>query len=149
MTEPVELAARVEIDADQAKTWSTIVDWDSHGEWVPFTTVRTVSGVSTGIGARFDAWTGIGRVGFWDPMEVTQWQPPHHCEIRKLGRVVQGRARFELRDLGADRTELRWTEWIEPPLGSFGRIALVAVRPLLIGAFTAALRRFNRYIQTL
>jgi hypothetical protein len=62
--------------------------------------------------------TGLGPLGFDDPMEVTAWQPPTdrapgRCEVRKHGRVVLGTATFEVEPLGPHRCAVTWTEQVE------------------------------------
>jgi hypothetical protein len=97
--------------------WDRITDWPSHGRWIPLTRVRVLSDRPDGVGARFVTRTGIGPVGFDDPMEVVAWRPPEGarpgiCRVRKFGRVVLGGAEFEVSAVpGGSR--LAWTEDVE------------------------------------
>ncbi len=81
--------------------WQRLTDWPRHGEHVPFTRVRVVTPPPTGVGTVFLARTGVGRLGFDDPMEVTDWRPPEgdqagHCRLEKRGTVVTGWAELEV-----------------------------------------------------
>lgn len=106
------------VAAPAPAVWALLVDWPSHGRWVPFTTVTTTSPSPAGVGATFVGRSGIGPVGFDDPMVVTQWQEPGEvtpgrCQIRKTGTVVLGDAGFTVTPLGAGRCEVVWSETIE------------------------------------
>jgi hypothetical protein len=48
-------------------------------------------------------------VGFDDPMDVVEWDPPRFCRLEKRGRVVRGWAEIivEPLDLGS---RIRWRE---------------------------------------
>ena len=98
--------AVVDVPAPQQAVWDRLTDWPSHTRWVPLTQVRVTTPLATGVGARFVGRTslaavGLDRLGFDDPMEVTQWLPPAdglpgRCGIRKLGRLVRGSAAFDV-----------------------------------------------------
>jgi len=96
--------------------WDAVTHWPAHGGHVPLTTVH-VTREAGGPGDEFVGRTGVGRVGFDDPMRVTRWQPPTAeapgiCEITKLGRVVTGGATIEVRASG-DGSAVRWMEQVE------------------------------------
>lgn len=72
-----------------AEAWQRLTAWERHGQLVPLTRiVRTPDG--------FDAFTGIGRVGFHDPMEIVEWREPSFCRLEKRGRVVKGWAELSV-----------------------------------------------------
>lgn len=129
------------VDASAARVWSVFTDWPRHGRWVPFTTVEVLTASATGVGARFVGRTGLGPVGFDDPMRVTLWQPPDgdrpgRCEVVKEGRVVRGRAVLEVHRLDDAHSRAVWTyddlvvapvavtRWIEPLLAPLTRAGL-------------------------
>jgi hypothetical protein len=58
-----------------ARAFAAVTDWPAHGRHVALTTVA-VDHDAGGVGTRFTATTGLGRVRFRDPMEVTAWSPP-------------------------------------------------------------------------
>jgi hypothetical protein len=140
--------AVVDTYAPPARTWQTLTDWPAHGRWVPLTTVRVLTPSASGVGARFVGRTGVGPLGFDDPMEVVEWAEPApgspgHCRVVKQGRVVLGEAWFEVAERpGGSR--VTWSEEIEiapvaltRPFGAIvGRIGRIA--------FTRSLRAMAR-----
>lgn len=74
-----------EVTLSPQEAWDRITDWEAHGAYVPFT---RISRTSDGFVAR----TGLGPVGFDDPMEIVEWDPPRRCRLVKRGRVVTGDA---------------------------------------------------------
>ena len=96
-----------------AQAWARVVDWPRHGAHVPLTTVSAGSG-PVGPGTIVTARTGIGRVGFDDPMEVVAWDPPRgggpgRCRLEKRGSVVRGWAEITV----APRTSGSRVTWCE------------------------------------
>lgn len=67
------------------EAWDRVTDWERHSSGVPLTTItRTRDG--------FVARTAVGPLGFDDPMDVVDWDPPHRCRLVKRGRIVTGEA---------------------------------------------------------
>jgi carbon monoxide dehydrogenase subunit G len=137
----VEITARVRVPAPPERTWRAVVDWPAQGEWMLATRVRG----DHGPGARVVARTGIGPIGFTDPMVVTEWAPPRRCVVRHTGRVVRGDGVFEVEPAGAG-SEFRWTERLDLPLGVAGRWGWRLARPLAQRGMDASLRRFARFL---
>ena len=146
----------VEVAASPERVWDAVVDWPAHARWAPLTRMRVLGDRPDGVGARFVARTGIGPLGFDDPMEVTVWQPPAdggpgHWEVVKQGRVVLGRAWFDVVPAGAGRSTARWDEDVDlAPVRVTRRMAPV-LSPVLarMGAllFTLVLRRMAREVE--
>ncbi|MFC8826430.1 SRPBCC family protein [Streptomyces sp. NPDC057137] len=93
------VARRTALSADEA--WRRITDWPAHGRRVPLTRIRVETPGPTGTGTVFVARTGLGRLGFDDPMEVVRWEPPGagspgRCRLEKRGRVITGWAEIEI-----------------------------------------------------
>ncbi|MEU9980635.1 SRPBCC family protein [Streptomyces sp. NPDC050856] len=111
------------IDRDAPLTveeaWHRVTDWPAHGAGVPLTRVRVVTAGPTRVGSRFTARTGLGRLGFDDPMEVVRWEPPAPgegpgraaglCRMEKRGRMIIGWAEITVRETPAG-TRVGWTE---------------------------------------
>ncbi len=150
--------ASTDVRAPAGEVWALMTDWPAHGRWVPLTTVRVLTPLAGGVGARFVghsslAVVGLDRLGFDDPMEVTLWRPPSgtgpgRCEVRKLGRVVTGTAAFDVVPTPtADGTPLTRVVW-EEDIGISPRALTRFLGPLvsLAGrlAFTATLRTMGR-----
>ncbi len=139
--------AELRVSTDSAATpqqlWDTITDWPGQSRWIPLTRARLVRGPD-GAGARLEAWTGIGPVGFLDPMRVEVWEPPHRLVLAHEGKVVRGRAGFEITSYGSG-SRLLWWEEIDLPLGRLGR----RLWPLGAPVATAILRRSLRRLAKL
>ena len=138
--------ARLDAPVPAGRVWDRLVDWPAHGQGVPLTTVRVLTPSGAGVGARFVGRTGIGPLGFDDPMEVVEWRPPTDavpgfCRVEKLGRIVLGGAWFEVAPTGPGSCRVTWTEDIEiVPVRLTRPLApLVAVVGRL--AFTRVLRQ--------
>jgi carbon monoxide dehydrogenase subunit G len=126
-----------EVAAPADQVWRLLVDWPAHGRWVPLTQVRVTSAGEPGLGTTFVGRTGVGPVGFDDPMTVTLWQPPAdgregRCAVRKTGRVVLGAADLTVRPLGDRRCAVRWTETAD--VAGLRRIPLMGRVSALVGA---------------
>ncbi|MFF8386573.1 SRPBCC family protein [Streptomyces kanasensis] len=98
-----------------AEAWRRVTDWPAHGADVPLTRVVVLTPGPPGVGTRFSARTGVGRLGFDDPMRVVRWEPPGAdrprgvCRLEKYGRVVRGWAEITVT---ADGPGAR-VEWVE------------------------------------
>ncbi|WP_438294975.1 SRPBCC family protein [Streptomyces sp. HUAS TT7] len=84
-----------------AEAWRRLTDWERHGDSVPLTRIIVRTPPPTGTGTLFVARTGLGPLGFDDPMEITRWQPPSGagpgvCRLEKRGRAVTGWAEIEV-----------------------------------------------------
>ena len=98
--EPIEIVREVPLSPDDV--FSRLTDWKRHGDVVPFTTVRLTE---TGFVAR----TAMGPVGFDDPMDVVEWDPPRFCRLEKRGRVIRGWAEISVRPTESG-SKLVWRE---------------------------------------
>ncbi|MFZ3468832.1 SRPBCC family protein [Streptomyces sp. 4.24] len=97
------------------RAWLKLTDWERHGAEVPLTRTVIETEPPTRVGTRFTARTGVGRITFDDPMEVTVWQPPSGTSkglvrLVKQGRAVTGRAEIEIRPSPAGGCEVEWRE---------------------------------------
>ena len=140
-----ELVIPVDVAAPAATVWHTVTDWEAQGDWILGTRV-TIQGPDDGrrLGARFSAFTGIGPLGFTDPMQVIEWDPPRRCVVAHLGRVVQGDGVFEVQELGPERSRFLWSERLELPLGRVGALGWPLVRPGFRAGVAFSLRKLAR-----
>ena len=141
--------ATVEVDAPAERVWATLVDWPSHGDWVPLTKVRVTTDRPDGVGAVFVTRTGLGPLSFKDPMRVTEWQPPAgttpgRCRVEKLGRVVRGTAWFEVAPLPGGRSRVVWHEDVTVTPHRLTRLATPLLKQIGRAAFTATLKKMAR-----
>ena len=141
------LSLSVEVDAPVEQTWRAAVDWDSQGDWMLGTRVRGTRQGGVGVGAALEAFTGIGRVGFLDTMEITAWEPPHRCEVLHTGRLVRGSGLFSVEERPGGRSRFVWEESLELPLGLIGRLGWPLVRPAFLAGLWVSLRRFARSVE--
>jgi hypothetical protein len=145
-----------QVHAPASSVWAAMVDWRRHGDWAPLTAVRVTTSRPDGVGVEFVARTGIGRLGFDDPMTVVLWQPPGgnapgdtpgRCEVVKGGRVVRGTAGFSVVPLHSGRTRVDWDEDVTVTPHAVTRLA----GPLLSLAgrigFGATLRAMARDVE--
>jgi hypothetical protein len=98
-----------------AEAWRRVTAWERHTATVPFTRIAVDTPPPSGVGTAFTARTGVGRIGFDDPMRVTVWAPPEgpavagHCRLEKTGRLVTGWAEIDVVPEGAG-SRVRWRE---------------------------------------
>ena len=63
------------IAAPIEKVWASLADWESQGNWMLQTTVEVTSDIREGVGTTIAAFTGVGKFGVMDHMQVTNWEP--------------------------------------------------------------------------
>ncbi|MFC5678720.1 SRPBCC family protein [Aeromicrobium endophyticum] len=91
-----------EVPLSPAEAWGRVTAWQRHGEFVPLTRIALTP-------RGFDAFTGVGRIGFHDPMDVVEWREPSFCRLEKRGRVVTGWAELSV-DAVAAGSRVTWRE---------------------------------------
>ena len=125
----------VALDVPADVAWDYVTDWPRQGEWVPHTRVEHVDPAdpAVGLGGRLRAWTGLGPVGFWDPMTITSWERRTdgggRCEVLHTGKVVRGEGEFEVTADGAGRSRFLWSERAVVPFGALGSWGFRLLRP--------------------
>lgn len=91
-----------EVRLTPAESWARVTAWERHGQLVPLTRITlTPHG--------FDAFTGIGRLGFHDPMDVVESREPEFCRLEKRGRLVRGWAELSVDPLPTG-SRVTWRE---------------------------------------
>ncbi|MCZ4124370.1 SRPBCC family protein [Streptomyces sp. H39-S7] len=96
------------------EVWRRLTRWERHAAHVPLTAITVTTPPPTGLGTVFVARTGLGPVGFDDPMEVVRWEPPTpggtgRCRLEKHGTLVLGWAEIEVGAHGAG-SRVTWRE---------------------------------------
>jgi hypothetical protein len=122
--EPVELV------------WQRVSDLVGHSAGVPLTSTTSDPG-EPAVGWRFTPRTGLGPVGFDDPMVVTVWEPPRRLRVEKVGRVLAGWADISLAPLPEGGTRVTWQEEVLPAHTGIGR----RMRPLFDAVGKVVFRR--------
>jgi hypothetical protein len=139
-----EISVAVDVDASVDEVWAAAVDWGRQGEWMALTRVDG----GHGLGATLTAFTGVGRLGFDDPMTITAWEPPYRCVVRHDGRIVRGTAAFEVQRLDGGRARFVWSEWLVLPFGLAGELGFAVLRPLIRWPLDRSMRRFAEWVST-
>ena len=125
---------------DIATVWSRVSDLTGHADGVPFTSSASDPG-PPGIGWRFSARTGVGPLGFEDPMVVTAWEPPRRIRVEKTGRILAGWADITLTETAGGGTEVTWREEVLPAHRGLARMTRPAFDAAGSLVFGRALRR--------
>lgn len=142
-----ELALSMDVDAPPETVFDAFTDWAGQQEWMTGTQVRVTAGDGRSAGSRIVARTGLGPLGFDDPMEITAWEPCRRVQVRHLGRVVRGDGVFEVEALPNGHSRFNWVEWLEVPLGTVGLVGFTFARPVLARGMMPSLRRFARWVE--
>jgi hypothetical protein len=144
----IRIQRDIAVPAPAAEVWDYVTDWPRQREWVPFTRVEVADAPSDAIGGRIRAWTGIGRIGFWDPMTITRFDRSAdgggRCEVLHTGSVVRGEGEFTVVAEGPDRCRFVWAEVVPLPFGRVGAAGWRIVRPLIERGLDRGLRRLVR-----
>ena len=133
----------LEIKAPIEKVWQALAQWESQGEWMLLTKVEVVSEIREGVGTSIAAFTGIGKLGLMDHMQVTTWKPPHICDVIHTGRIIKGTGRFELKQIDAFTTRFDWSEEILAP-----RAIFLLIAPGLYAGVRISLMALRRQLQS-
>jgi uncharacterized protein YndB with AHSA1/START domain len=141
----VRVLERVAVAAPPDAVFEALTDWERQSRWMAFTTVKADAGEHR-VGERFSAFTGVGPVGFTDPMEVTIWDPPHRTDVRHLGNVVRGTGTF-LVEPAPGGCWMTWIEDLELPLGTAGMVGFKTVEPLARIFLRRSMRKLAREVE--
>jgi len=138
-----EFRVSVKVFAPVDQVWNKLVNWQSQGEWMALTHVTSSvdDGGESGVGTEIRAFTGIGKVGVWDEMRVTQWDPPTFCAVDHYGRWIKGVGEFRLTAISSHSTRFDWYEKINAPAP-----LLALIKPGILIAVYFSLRRFARSV---
>lgn len=141
----------VDVDAPADRVWGYVTDWPAQREWIPMTRVERVD-AADGVGGRLRAWTGLGPLGFWDPMTITRWvRTPDgggRCEVLHTGSVVRGEGEFAVVPVSATSSRFVWSEVLVLPGGRVGAAAWTVVRPAMERMVDRALHAMRRRVET-
>lgn len=135
------------IDAPPAEVFAAFTDWRGQGEWMLGTAVEPVFGDGRGVGARLEAWSGLGRVGFLDTMVIAEWEEPRRVLVEHTGRVVRGTGAMEVLALPDGRSRFIWSEDLEPPLGVLGALGWRMLQPAFALGVRQSLSTFAELVE--
>jgi carbon monoxide dehydrogenase subunit G len=135
----VNLTLQVDVAAPPQLVWEVVTDWVGQGDWMMGTRVRVLDD-EPGVGQRIEAFSGVGRLGVWDSMTITRWEPPHRVDVVHTGRVIRGTGVFEVVPASAGSVFV-WSEDLEIPMGAIGRAGWSLVRPAFAAAVQSSLHK--------
>ncbi|MET0741008.1 MAG: SRPBCC family protein [Candidatus Nanopelagicales bacterium] len=147
MGQLAELEADVVVEAPPSAVWELLIDWDRQQEWMLGTRVHGTAQRGHGVGAGVEAFTGVGKVGFRDPMVITDWEPPRRIVVVHTGNVVRGTGAFEVFALPKGRSRFVWTERLDLPLGWAGRVGWTLAKLPFRAGVQSAMRKFARLVE--
>jgi hypothetical protein len=139
---PVELSLSVEVKASQQKVFDKIVDWESQGQWMLGTKVSGTKNNGQGLGGEINAWTGFWKIGFNDPMVITQWIEPKIVDVKHIGRVVKGTGSMVVEKIDEHNSRFIWSESINLPFGFIGKIGWIIIKPFFVSGIKFSLNKF-------
>jgi len=137
----------VVVDAPITATWDVVADIPLQIEWMTeMRAIRITTPGLTHVGTRGEATVRIAGISVTDPVEVTEFTPPHRYAIRHEG-LFSGGGLITL-EAGADvhTTIVRWEETLIPPL--LPELGALIQAPILRSIFQADLRRLKRLVET-
>lgn len=114
----VRFEVRHEFSSSSEAVWTRLVDWATHGDWIPATKVDGPDGEPTAPGTEFTATTGYGPLALVDRMRVVRcdWDDASasgDCEVEKIGPVLTGRAAFTVLPHGTGTASGAVVNWLE------------------------------------
>lgn len=133
-----------DVPAAQDVVFAAMTDWDRQSEWMLGTKVEARERGGIGEGAGIAAFTGIGRLGFWDTMKITRWVQPEVVEVDHTGKLVRGIGVFRVEAVGS-RSRFVWREELDLPLGVIGAVGWYLVKPVALVGLKISMRRFARW----
>jgi len=139
---PVELSLSVEVKASQQKVFDKIVDWESQGQWMLGTKVSGTKNNGQGLGGEINAWTGFWKIGFNDPMVITQWIEPKIVDVKHIGRIVKGTGSMVVEKIDEHNSRFIWSESINLPFGFIGKIGWIIIKPFFVSGIKFSLNKF-------
>ncbi len=142
-----DLALTQRVKAPQEKVFDEIVNWPKQGEWMLGTKVWVTKNEGVGVGGEFAAFTGVGKLGFLDPMRITEWNRPHSVSVVHLGKVVKGTGSMQVKKISENESEFIWSESIYPPLGFFGYVGYKIIEPFFKIAIQKSLKKFAQIVE--
>ena len=144
-TAHVELSVDIQVPAQ--RVWDAITDWESQDKWMLGTHVVRIPGTGPGVGEQIHAFTGLGKLGFLDTMEVTRWEPPHRCDVIHTGRVVRGTGTFRVEAIGDIASRFIWEEDLDLPLGVLGVAGFALTKPAFLYGVQKSLNKFAELLE--
>ena len=145
---PATVRVAVAVNAPVDVVFAAVTQWTEQGRWIIGTRVEVRKGDGASLGSELAAWTGAGPVGFWDTMVITRWEPPYRVDVLHTGKLVRGTGIMEVVALPGGRSRFVWSEELDLPLGTVGRLGWPLVRPAMRAGVGRSLRTFGRLVES-
>ena len=145
--EPVvdPIRSSVEIGVPIEQVWVRLAEVERQPEWMhDLKWVRLSSDGPIGVGTRAEGRVRILGIGVTDPIEITDFLPPHDYAIRHEG-LFRGSGVFRLEALDGGGTRLTWDETLIPPV--LPHLLGLIQAPLLGRIFQADLERLREQLE--
>jgi uncharacterized membrane protein len=142
---PDPIRSSIEIGTPIERVWVRLADVERQPEWMhdlKWVELTTAGPIRVGTQAR-----GLVRIlgiSVEDPIEVTEFLPPHDYAIRHEGHF-RGTGVFRLEALDDGRTRLTWDETLIPPI--LPNLLGLIQAPLLGRIFQADLERLRDQLE--
>lgn len=142
----VELS--VEVSAPQVEVFDYFTAWSRQNEWMLGTQVHVTNpqldAKGLAVGSEIAAFTGIGFLGFWDPMRITVFEAPFRVDVVHLGKVVRGTGTMLVESTSESTSRFVWSEDLELPLGALGAFGFALLKPIFLFGVRQSLNKFAR-----
>lgn len=143
---PAPFASLAVIDAPIERVWAELADVEGQPRWMhEMKSVRLLTPPPIGVGTRGEATVRILGISVTDPVEITEFEPPHRFAIRHEGAFTGGG--LITLEPGADgsTTIVRWDETLIAPL--MPHLWALLSQPIVGGIFQADLLRFRDLVE--
>jgi uncharacterized protein YndB with AHSA1/START domain len=142
---PDPIRSSIEIGAPIEQVWVRLADVERQPEWMhDLKWVQLLTPGPVHVGTRAEGLVRILGIGVVDPIEVTEFLPPHDYAIRHEGQF-RGTGVFRLEALDDGRTRLTWDETLIPPI--LPHLLGLIQAPLLGRIFQADLERLRDQLE--
>lgn len=143
---PPPFSSLVVIDAPTERVWAALADIEGQPRWMhEMKSVRLLTPPPIGVGTRGEATVRIFGLSTTDPVEITEFTPPHRFAIRHEGAFTGGG--LITLEPGADSstTIVRWDETLIAPV--LPHLWAVLAAPVMTTIFQADLLSFRDLVE--
>lgn len=151
MSADIEIA--VDVNQSASKVFAYFTDWPRQGEWMVGTRVEARAAGELGLGrgknAEIAGFSGIGPIGFWDTMTITNWVEGERVDVLHTGWLVRGTGSMIVEHVDDRRSRFIWSEQLDIPFGVIGRLGFAILKPLFVAGVLHSLKKFARSAERL
>lgn len=145
----IDFTVSHQFDAPARVVWDEMIDWPSHGKWIPATRVEVDSDGSQVEGSEITGYTGYWKLMLVDRMRISamHWDEATGegtCEVEKLGPVLTGRAGFVVSP-STDGSSVDWFEEVTVPY--LPNLLTPVVSKLSAQGFSLGMRRLAKIVE--